>query len=166
MRPDRRSYPRACRTTPQGMIRGAHSERISVAEDIREGGGQVFGGDATAGTDAVFQYERILACLADLRGLGEALVDRAEIGKAAAGRDDRERRLRAYPGRRSGPYSRGRAQPVFPQGDRCHRRLCVAFVTGMTIGVLATLYSPRHLPFSVAPRAASIVMAETPWRAA
>ncbi|MCF8476326.1 MAG: DUF6118 family protein [Pseudolabrys sp.] len=40
-----------------------------------------------------------------------------------------------------------------------------AFLFGIVLGILMTLFFPRHLPFSAAPRAASIVMGETPWQA-
>lgn len=36
---------------------------------------------------------------------------------------------------------------------------------GLVLGVLLTLFTPRVLPFSTAPRVASVVMGETPWRA-
>lgn len=40
-----------------------------------------------------------------------------------------------------------------------------AFLFGIVLGILTTLFFPRHLPFSAAPRAASVVMGETPWQA-
>ena len=36
---------------------------------------------------------------------------------------------------------------------------------GVVVGILATLFVPAVLPFSAAPRVASFVMGETPWRA-
>ena len=38
-------------------------------------------------------------------------------------------------------------------------------VAGVVVGILATLFLPAVLPFSAAPRVASFVMGETPWRA-
>lgn len=38
-------------------------------------------------------------------------------------------------------------------------------VAGVVVGILATLFVPAVLPFSVAPRVASLVMGDTPWRA-
>lgn len=38
-------------------------------------------------------------------------------------------------------------------------------VAGVVVGILATLFVPAVLPFSVAPRVASFVMGDTPWRA-
>ena len=49
--------------------------------------------------------------------------------------------------------------------DRQNWWLVVAVVVGMTIGALVMLFLPRLLPFSAAPRVASVVMGETPWRA-
>lgn len=40
-----------------------------------------------------------------------------------------------------------------------------AFVLGIVLGILTTLFFPRHLPFSAAPRVASVVMGERPWQA-
>jgi hypothetical protein len=37
--------------------------------------------------------------------------------------------------------------------------------TGIVVGILATLFVPAVLPFSAAPRVASFVMGDTPWRA-
>ncbi len=49
--------------------------------------------------------------------------------------------------------------------DRQNWWLVVAVVVGMTIGALVMLFLPRLLPFSAAPRVASVVMGETPWQA-
>jgi len=49
--------------------------------------------------------------------------------------------------------------------DRQNWWLLGAFLFGIVFGILVTLFFPRHLPFSAAPRAASIVMGETPWQA-
>lgn len=38
-------------------------------------------------------------------------------------------------------------------------------LTGVVAGILATLFLPSLLPFSAAPRVASLVMAKSPWRA-
>lgn len=37
-------------------------------------------------------------------------------------------------------------------------------VVGLVLGILASLFTPRVLPFSAAPHVASIVMGDTPWR--
>ena len=43
--------------------------------------------------------------------------------------------------------------------------LVAAFAVGLLAGALVMLFLPRLLPFSAAPRVASVVMGETPWRA-
>jgi hypothetical protein len=43
--------------------------------------------------------------------------------------------------------------------------LVVAFTIGLLAGALVMLFLPRILPFSAAPRVASVVMGEMPWRA-
>jgi hypothetical protein len=43
--------------------------------------------------------------------------------------------------------------------------LVAAFAVGLLAGALVMLFLPRLLPFSAAPRAASVVMGETPWQA-
>lgn len=49
--------------------------------------------------------------------------------------------------------------------DRQNLWLVVAFAVGLLAGALVIVFLPRLLPFSAAPRVASIVMGETPWRA-
>ena len=49
--------------------------------------------------------------------------------------------------------------------DRQNLWLVVAFAIGLLAGALVMLFLPRLLPFSAAPRVASVVMGETPWRA-
>ncbi len=49
--------------------------------------------------------------------------------------------------------------------DRQNWWLVVAFAIGLLAGALVMLFLPRLLPFSAAPRVASVVMGETPWRA-
>ena len=43
--------------------------------------------------------------------------------------------------------------------------LVAAFAVGLLAGALVMLFLPRLLPFSAAPRVASVVMGETPWQA-
>ena len=43
--------------------------------------------------------------------------------------------------------------------------LVVAFAIGLLAGALVMLFTPRLLPFSAAPRVASVVMGERPWQA-
>ena len=43
--------------------------------------------------------------------------------------------------------------------------LVAAFAVGLLAGALVMLFLPRLLPFSAAPRAASVIMGETPWQA-
>lgn len=43
--------------------------------------------------------------------------------------------------------------------------LVVAFAVGLLAGALVMLFLPRVLPFSAAPRVASVVMGERPWQA-
>jgi hypothetical protein len=45
------------------------------------------------------------------------------------------------------------------------RYLWIVGATGGVVGILATLFLPMLLPFSAAPHVASIVMADSPWRA-
>ena len=43
--------------------------------------------------------------------------------------------------------------------------LVAAFALGLIVGALVMLFLPRLLPFSAAPRVASVVMGERPWQA-
>jgi len=49
--------------------------------------------------------------------------------------------------------------------DRQNWWLVVAFAVGLLAGALVMLFLPRLLPFSAAPRVASVVMGERPWQA-
>ena len=49
--------------------------------------------------------------------------------------------------------------------DRQNWWLVVAFAIGLLAGALVMLFLPRLLPFSAAPRVASVVMGERPWQA-
>ncbi|WP_191321119.1 DUF6118 family protein, partial [Camelimonas fluminis] len=49
--------------------------------------------------------------------------------------------------------------------DRQNWWLVVAFAVGLLAGALVMLFLPRVLPFSAAPRVASVVMGERPWQA-
>jgi len=49
--------------------------------------------------------------------------------------------------------------------DRQNWWLVVAFAIGLFVGALVMLFLPRLLPFSAAPRVASVVMGERPWQA-
>jgi hypothetical protein len=51
------------------------------------------------------------------------------------------------------------------QRDRQNWWLVVAFAIGLLAGALVMLFLPRVLPFSAAPRVASVVMGERPWQA-
>jgi hypothetical protein len=63
----------------------------------------------------------------------------------------------------------GRNLAVHVAGARERSRqnwwLAVAILGGLLAGVLFTLFLPAMLPFSAAPRVASVVMGDTPWRA-
>jgi hypothetical protein len=45
------------------------------------------------------------------------------------------------------------------------RWLCGLSAAGLVLGILLTLFAPRVLPFSAAPRVASVVMGDSAWRA-
>ena len=45
------------------------------------------------------------------------------------------------------------------------RWLCGLSAAGLVLGILLTLFAPRGLPFSAAPRVASVVMGDSAWRA-
>lgn len=49
--------------------------------------------------------------------------------------------------------------------DRQNWWLVAAFAIGLLAGALVMLFLPRLLPFSAAPRVASVVMGDTPWQA-
>src|SRR5687767_6230338 len=92
MRADGRGHPCACRTAPQRVTMCAHAERVCMREDVGDRGGQVACRNRSALTNAILQHEGVVATLADLHRMWEALMDATDVVEPAARRHDRERR--------------------------------------------------------------------------
>lgn len=90
-----RRHAGACAAAPQGVALHINTQVFRMGKDKADGPGQILTGGLCAGT--VDQREGIVAHLAQLQRMGEAVVHRPHIGKAAACIADGKLRSRLAP---------------------------------------------------------------------
>ena len=71
----------------------AHTKSVGVSENVGDGRRQILCCNAAALTRAVFQDECVISAVADLDSVRETLVQRPDIGKSTARRNDGEGRF-------------------------------------------------------------------------